>query len=198
MLDLSTPALRQADILQAIPGLKEKSLQNWYHRKILRNSEEAIRTGLVDNEKPGRQAKRLANAFGFLVIATMYEMGRLGIEPADAREIGFALIERADDMNKAGMLDRLEVAIDHFAAFEVWLLTPAQVIQVDGEEPAQQPGRAIGDKYRLVQRLSAGAVERFATGRAKIEIEFDAIIKHYLAAALKTPAGPIISPEVTG
>ncbi|MCA0319823.1 MAG: hypothetical protein LCH88_17320 [Proteobacteria bacterium] len=193
MLDLSTPALRQADILQAIPGLKEKSLQNWYQRKILRNNEEAVRSGLVDSENPGRQAKRLANAYGFLVIATMYEMGQLWIDPADAREIGFKVAQRADELNETGKLNRLEIAADDYENLEVWLLTPAKTIQVEDEKAIDLPNMLSGTRYRLAPKVGPAHVERPITGRVKIEIEVDALIIGYLAAALKTPAGVIIS-----
>lgn len=84
-IDLDQPRFTQAQVLQLVPALSAKDLQNWVQRGVLE----------VENPSPGRQGKRLYTGYGIIALAFMAHMTALGIGPKAAFSMAAQVVEHA-------------------------------------------------------------------------------------------------------
>jgi hypothetical protein len=73
-INLNTGRFTQAQVLQMVPMLSEKNLQNWNDRKIIKHR----------GPKPGTQGKRLYTGLKVIGLTFMAPVVELGIGPSDA------------------------------------------------------------------------------------------------------------------
>jgi hypothetical protein len=82
-IDLETPRFTQAEVLEMLPNLSAKTLQNWTSRGV-------FDLGL-ENQNPGRQGKRRYTGIGVVMLAFMAELTGIGLGPS-------VTIKLADDV----------------------------------------------------------------------------------------------------
>jgi hypothetical protein len=90
-IDLDEPWFTQAQVLDAVPALTPKTLQNWASRGILD----------LHEPNPGRQAKRLYTGIGVIMLAFMARVTALGIGPSAARDMAETVAKHAADIHRA-------------------------------------------------------------------------------------------------
>jgi hypothetical protein len=89
-IDITEPRFTQAEVLETLPWLKPKTLQNWVSRDVLR----------IQDPNPGRQAKRAYSGIDIIVLGFMARLGEsLGIGPSAARELARRVALHATDMH---------------------------------------------------------------------------------------------------
>jgi len=88
-IDLKTATFTQAQVLELIPELSAKTLQNWNERDIL-----GVRP-------PGRKGKRRQyTGLGVIALKFMADVVVLGIQPGEACEIAQQFAERALEVHR--------------------------------------------------------------------------------------------------
>ena len=88
-LDLETPRFTQAKVLEIIPALTAKAMQNWTTRGIVQDAETEA------NPASGRQARRRYSAVTVIMLDFVSSVADLGIGPAVAGELAGQVGERA-------------------------------------------------------------------------------------------------------
>ncbi len=92
-MDVEAQQFTQADVLAAIPGLKQPLLQAWIHRGHIKLSDQAR----------GRGKRRCWSAVEISKLAVMYELSLMRIPPAFAAKLlhhaSDRLKERTDDLS---------------------------------------------------------------------------------------------------
>ena len=84
-IDLTQPRFTQAQVLQLVPKLAAKDLQNWVQRGVID----------VGNPLPGRQGKVLYTGAGVVALAIMARLTKLGIGPRAADAVADRAIDHA-------------------------------------------------------------------------------------------------------
>lgn len=97
MIELRTPYFAQAAVLEILPDLPAKTLQNWLSRNVL----------VLENQNPGRQAKRYFTPYGVIVLAFMIALTERGFSPSDSAEMSTSVADRASEI-----FDRLISEVD--------------------------------------------------------------------------------------
>ena len=90
-IDLSQPRFVQAELLQMIPSLTSKMIENWTVRV----------PGLQPSERLGSGRKRTYSPVGVVVLAIMVKLVDLGIKPSEAFDIAKQIGLRAIPLHEA-------------------------------------------------------------------------------------------------
>lgn len=85
--DLDAESYTQAQILELIPKLKAKSLQNWIARGVIE----------IHGARPGRQGKLRWSGKDVIALTFMTEMVEIGIAPLEASMMVAPVIEMLPD-----------------------------------------------------------------------------------------------------
>ncbi|MFD0933862.1 hypothetical protein [Methylobacterium trifolii] len=86
-LDLAKPQFTQAEVLQIIPHLSGKTLQNWKSRGLINSGDTS-----------GKGNRHLYSALGIVMLNFMDKITRIGISPALARSVSNRVAECAVEL----------------------------------------------------------------------------------------------------
>jgi hypothetical protein len=75
--DLRTPLYTQADILEMVPGLTSKTLDNWIGRGVIR----------TDMERPGKRGRLYWTPASVVLLRSLLSLTKVGLPPAAAAAI---------------------------------------------------------------------------------------------------------------
>ncbi|NJO53843.1 MAG: hypothetical protein HC829_02495 [Bacteroidales bacterium] len=88
-IDLAAPIFTQADVLEILPGLKAKTLQNWNERRLLDTGDQTA----------GRGGKRMYSGINIIKLSFMNLITEFGIGPKFASETASFIVGRANDVH---------------------------------------------------------------------------------------------------
>lgn len=88
-IDLGEPRFAQADVVQLVPGLTPRTLQNWAERLLE-----------FDEPNPGRGAQRFYTAFAIVVLRFMQALVELGVPPSAARDMAAEVSDAVVDLHR--------------------------------------------------------------------------------------------------